>query len=130
LALLFSAGTAQAQDCLHGADETSSERARRLTALQIVREINAAQVRLDRERGTYVPLGQATAVGRIPLGFVFRVTFDQWGYAVSAKDTLDPCGFSFFSDQDGVVYEARPASDAATQDGPAPAAVVPEDSTT
>ena len=129
MAFLLLAGSAEAQRCLHGADETATEEARRLAALDVVREVNAAQVRLERERGTYVALDQATAVSRIPLGFVFRVTFDRWGYVVSGKDTLDPCRFSLFSDQDGIVYEARPAAAPEPQDPPA-AAPVPDDDET
>ncbi len=129
VALFLLAGTAEAQRCLHGADEAPSEQARRFSALDVVREVNAAQVRFERERGSYVPLAEATAVTRIPLGFVFRLTFDRWGYMVSGKDTFDPCGFSVFSDQDGVVYEARPAAAPPVQDQRRPAAVPPDDET-
>ena len=46
MAFLLLAGSAEAQRCLHGADETATEEARRLAALDVVREVNAAQVRL------------------------------------------------------------------------------------
>jgi hypothetical protein len=42
-----------------------------------------------------------------PDGFVARVTVDQNGYALSIKDSMDPCGFAYFSDQDGTIYSAE-----------------------
>jgi hypothetical protein len=49
-------------------------------------------------------------VGSSPIGFVPRLTVDQWGYTIFLKDTLDSCGFGLASDQDGVIYEVRPVS--------------------
>ena len=40
----------------------------------------------------------------IPRGFQAQMTTDGASYAFSLKDTLDPCRFAYFSDQDGVVY--------------------------
>jgi hypothetical protein len=31
-----------------------------------------------------------------------------WSYVLSLKDLLDPCGFTLFSDEHGVIYEAYP----------------------
>jgi hypothetical protein len=107
---LLLAAPAEAQRCLHDADESQADQTRREGASRVLREINLAQTRFARERGNYVPLAEATNVTRIPLGFAVRLTFDQWGYAVIAKDILDPCGFALFSDQNAVVYAGRPTS--------------------
>ena len=105
----ISAGAAHAQQqCLHGTNESASERERREAALAFVDRVNAAERAAHDEQGTYVPLAEAVSVSGVPLGFVPRLTFDRWSYAVSLKDLFDPCGFALFSDQDGRIYEARP----------------------
>lgn len=108
LILLFLTRTAAAQSCLHGPDESETERGRRTAAIAFVAQVNAAEAKLQRERGTYVALVDAVGMTTVPLGFVPRLTFDRWSYAISLKDVLDPCGFALFSDQDGLVFEARP----------------------
>ncbi len=110
LMLLVLARAAEAQQCLHAADESASERARREAAVAFVDRLNAAQKNAQATQGAYVALSDAVSLGDVPLGFVPRLTFDRWSYAVSLKDLFDPCGFALFSDQDGVVYEARPAA--------------------
>lgn len=77
--------------------------------------LNDAETRLQRERGTYVALVDAVSRAGVPFGFVRRLVFDRWSYIVSLKDTLDPCGFSLFSDQDGVIYEAPPSAGVADE---------------
>jgi len=120
VACLTLTGSAAAQRCLHDANENASDRQRRLGTIAIIHEITAAQRRLERERGSYVPLEQAIATNRIPIGFVLRLTTDRWGYAVVAKDTLDPCRFSLFSDHEGVVYEGHPVAAGGTEGAPQP----------
>ncbi len=123
--LLLLAGAASAQQsaapqCLHGADESASERARREEALAFVDRVNAAQREAQQTQGTFIPLADAVPPGDVPLGFVPRLTIDRWSYAISLKDLFDPCGFALFSDQDGRVYEARPASRAGGASAEAP----------
>jgi len=36
------------------------------------------------------------------------LTSDGATYKFSLKDTLDPCRFAFFSDQEGLIFEANP----------------------
>jgi hypothetical protein len=108
LVLVSTPRLALAQSCLHGPDESTTERGRRTAAIAFVQQANAAQAKFERERGTYVPLTDAVSLSTVPVGFVPRLTFDRWSYIVSLKDALDPCGYSLFSDQDGVIYEARP----------------------
>jgi hypothetical protein len=118
--VLLLAPPAAAQRCLHGPDESASERARREAAIEFAAEVNAAEGAAQRARGTYVALTDAVALGRVPLGFVPRLTFDRWSYVLSLKDLFDPCGFALFSDQDGQIYEGRPVARSGEPGGPAP----------
>lgn len=108
--VLVLAQAAGAQQCLHGPDESPSERGRRQAALQFIERVNAAQKTAQATQGMYVALADAVPPGDVPLGFVPRLTIDRWSYAVSLKDLFDPCGFAVFSDQDGRIYEARPVT--------------------
>lgn len=108
LVLLYAPTDFFAQRCLHGPDESEAEQARRRAAVAFLQQVNAAQARIQRERGTFVPLVDAVSLGAVPVGFVPRLVFDRWSYVVTLKDALDPCGFALVSDQDGLVYEARP----------------------
>ena len=98
--LALSASSADAQ-CLHGPDESVDQGARRSAAVEFITTVNDAQRRSQREHGRYVTLGEAVDPGTAPVGFVAFVTVDRWGYAVTAKDLFDPCGFALFSDQHG-----------------------------
>jgi hypothetical protein len=113
--LLPSSRPTLAQSCLHGPDESNAERDRRTAAIRFLAQVNAAEAKLERERGTYVALMDAVKVAAIPLGFVARLTFDRWSYIVTLKDTLDPCRYSLFSDQDGMIYQAQPLPPAAEE---------------
>lgn len=118
--VLVLAPPAAAQRCLHGPDESGSERARREAAIEFAADVNAAERAAQRARGTYVALTDAVALARVPLGFVPRLTFDRWSYVLSLKDLFDPCGFALFSDQDGQIYEGRPVARSGETGPPAP----------
>ena len=125
-AALAAAADFQAQRCLQSADESVDQRARRQTAFRYLRDVNAAEARLHQQRGTFASLvdAEATGLSRVPFGFVARLTFDRWSYAVILKDVLDHCGSSFFADQDGVIYAARPITEGnLLQSGPTAAVV-------
>ena len=122
---LAAAADFQAQHC-QGTDESVDQRARRRTAFRYLRDVNAAEARLHQQRGTFASLvdAEATGLSRVPFGFVARLTFDRWSYAVILKDALDPCGSGFFADQDGVIYAARPITEGnLLQSGPTAAVV-------
>jgi hypothetical protein len=111
LCALLTTSAAHAQQCLHGTDETGDQRARRLAGIRVIREVNTRQAELWKQRGKYGSLDEVRSiVSGSPIGFVPRVTVDQWGYAIFLKDTLDSCGFGLASDQDGTIYEVRPVS--------------------
>jgi hypothetical protein len=100
---------AQQANCLHGADETPDQAARRKLALTTVRRINTHQIFLFAKTKTYHPL---TAFADVPVqpppGFSLQMTLEGTRYAVSVKDTLDPCAFAYFSDQEQIIYTAQP----------------------
>jgi hypothetical protein len=72
--------------------------------------VNAAQAAWQRENATYVPLSETPGIDRAPFGFLPRLVFDRWGYLISLKDFFDPCGFTLFSDERGVIYESHPSA--------------------
>jgi hypothetical protein len=41
-------------------------------------------------------------------GFKVQLSTDGGTYTFSMKDTLDPCRFTYFSDQEGVIYAGTP----------------------
>src|SRR5262249_29620851 len=100
--------SSQAQPCLHGADDTPDQRARRTGATGVARQINTAESRVTSSAGAYVGLSGLPDVGLPPAGFEANLTTDGATYAFSVKDTLDACRFALFSDQMGVIYNATP----------------------
>lgn len=98
-----SAQQQQARACLHGDDESLEQRARRVAALALARDVNTMEART----GGYQPLANLTLNRPTPDGFRLQLTADGNGYAFSVKDTLDPCVFAYFSDQSGVILVGR-----------------------
>jgi len=95
---------AQQPACLHGTGETPTQQVRRRQALVMARQINSAQVVARQRTNAYQPLARLEKLGAAPEGFVARIAVDEDTYVFSIKDSTDPCGFAFFSDQDGVIY--------------------------
>jgi hypothetical protein len=99
--------TAQQQKCLHAGDETPEQATRRRLALTLVRRINSEQILQFARAKTYQPLSAFLDI-QSPAGFSTQLIVNAAGYAVSIKDTLDPCSFAYFSDQEAVIYTAQP----------------------
>jgi hypothetical protein len=97
---------AQQPKCLHGTNETPDQVARRRLALTWVRRINSLQTQYFSQRKTYQPLSALPDI-QTPAGFANQLIVHSTGYAVSAKDKLDPCGFAYFSDQEQVIFGAQ-----------------------
>jgi hypothetical protein len=121
-------GEALAQTCLHGRGELPAQEQRRMQALGAVRIINTAEINV----GRYAPLEQLANAPNVqalrsdsgPGGETARaMRFDRdeilpgWrvhfvlgdtGYSVSLTDVRDPCQFTFWSNETGVIYEGRP----------------------
>ena len=116
LVVLASSSTAPAQNrkCLHGPDETRTDRTRREKAVELAFEINAAETMAGRfgpRKGRFVPLDQLFSVPDTPEGFRVQFHTDGTTYSFSIKDAMDPCFYAVFSDQSGDVYEGTPVSD-------------------
>jgi hypothetical protein len=93
--------------CLHGNDETAEQAQRRRDALHAVHYINISESMGLEKAKRYVPLSQVPGVPA-PAGFKLSLVNDNKTYMLAAKDTQDSCGFAYFSDETGLIYEARP----------------------
>ena len=129
LALLISTATpAGAQTCLHEGRETPAERNRRTDALIAVRLINTTEAGLRQFRDlpqlanapAVVAMrsdgGQAGKVARalqwesqelLP-GWRAHFVVTDTHYALSLSDTRDACGFTYSTNEMGVIVEGYP----------------------
>ena len=124
-------GSAHAQDCLHGPSEAPDQAARRRDALTATRTINNIQANqpgaINAVYLRHADLGSSPfAVGmrdssnavvtRISLdpqqeilpGWRLTLDVTERGYWFMVRDTTDPCGFSYVSNQAGVIFNAAP----------------------
>jgi len=107
LGLRAPATNAQQPECLHGQDETATQRDRRQQALRTARQINTYEVNGRDQAGRFRPLAAFPNIVTPP-GFAVHFATDGATYAFSVKDTLDPCAFAYFSDEAGVIYTGQP----------------------
>jgi hypothetical protein len=131
LSVVFAAGTAYAQECLHGAAESSEQAARRREALAATRHINTIEINQPGAvRGQYL---RHEELAGAPYALKMRESTDEtvkrlslapgteilpnWqltldvtpkGYWLMIKDKADPCGFAFISNQAGMIFHAEP----------------------
>lgn len=89
--------------CLHGATEPPSEAARRREALRHVRAINTAEAAAGTPYRPLEALGIAPLVG----GWDVRLVVEPDHYTIALLDVADPCGFGWFSDERGLIWEAK-----------------------
>lgn len=131
LAMWLSASTAFAQQCLHGANETADEAARRREALTATRTINNIQVNqpgaakgqfLRHEDLSSAPFAARMresaneTVKRMSLNpgtdvlpnWQLTVDVTSRGYWFMIRDKIDPCGFAYVSNQGGLIFQAEP----------------------
>src|SRR5688500_14556918 len=126
----MSAGTAFAQQCLHGTGEAPEQAQRRREAIAAMRAVNTLQAAHAGSTGQYARHDEllATAEGqrmktsaneiirRIALdpsqdilpGWKLTLDVSQKGYWFMIKDTTDPCGYTYFTTQAGLIYTAQP----------------------
>ena len=97
------------QNCLHGADETAANRARRQQAVQYAAKVNAAEGTSVPRLQKYRPLDELANLPPLPAGFEIQFHTDGRTYTFSLKDTRDACHYAIFSDQDKLLYEAIPS---------------------
>jgi hypothetical protein len=98
--------------CLHGPNETAADAGRRMDALRVVRAINSAQAQTFRASQAYANFQTLTTAGlpSRPAGFAAQLTVEGSAYTIVLRDAVDPCRYTLFSDQDGVIYVASPLS--------------------
>ena len=107
---LLTGGAASAQTCLHGPSERPGDRSQREQALRFAAEVNAAEFAIVGARVSPHRFRPLTEL-KLPLpppGFSLQLQTDGETYSFSLKDTLDPCYYAIFSDQDRRIYEAMP----------------------
>ena len=128
LLLLGSVVAAGAQPCLHDANETPEQAVRRKQALGAARMINTLQanqpgastkVYFTHDQLESAPYLKSAATKGIlqPMNFKpgadilpgWKLTLDTTrdGYWFMIKDSTDPCGFTWISNQDGLIYKAE-----------------------
>jgi hypothetical protein len=105
--LAFGMAAGGSATCLHGNDETAEQAKRRQDALHAVRYVNTAENMGLEKAKRYVPLSQVPSVPAAA-GFKLSLVADNKTYMLAARDTRDACGFAYFSDETGLVYEAQP----------------------
>ena len=84
-----------------------SDAQRGQAAVRFARTLNTAEARFQAQNKRYGQLSDLAAGGE-PAGFRAQLTTDGTTYSVSIKDTVDACAFAVFSDQQGLIYTARP----------------------
>ena len=96
------------QACLHGDNETPEQRARRVQALTLARQVNTNQYGVAmRQTKAFQPIANLGLTAATPEGFDLRLTTDGKAYAFSLTDKTDPCRFGFFSDEQGVIFQGK-----------------------
>ena len=111
IGLLASPSSSQAPPrCLHGPDERPDHRVRREQALTLALQVNRAEntgpTIAPLQRRAFRPLDQLAGLSPTPGGFKVQFNTDGGTYTFSIKDTLDPCRYAVFSDQELSIYEA------------------------
>jgi hypothetical protein len=101
------AATQAGPACLHAANESPAERARRAAAIGFVRGVNDAQARALGQKQEVVPLASLPPA---PAGFQadLGVGTERTKYVLTVKDTTDPCRYALFTDQAGLIYSGGP----------------------
>ena len=133
---LFASGVTRAQQappsqpsalksCLHGSGEAADQAARRREALGATRTINNIQAnRVEARDRKYLrqdelagaPFAVNMKDSKISLnpsqdilpGWKLTLDVAENGYWFMVKDTTDPCGYAFISNQNGVIFTAEP----------------------
>ena len=75
-----------------------------------MRAINTAQARAFAVNRSYQTFRELTDLGLPPRpsGFATQLTVEASTYVLLLKDTADPCRYTLFSDQEGLIYVGSP----------------------
>ena len=106
--IAFWAPPQQQAACLHGPSEAPAQATRRQAAIGFARQVNTLERSGHEQAQSYYMLTDLPGLPALPDGFKAHLSTDGASYAFSVKDTLDPCHFALFSDQDAVIYTAAP----------------------
>jgi hypothetical protein len=107
--LLLSVPAFAQQQCLHGPNEDAVQKARRRAGLTLVRAVNTAEANEGAVKAKrYLPLVELTMDLTKTGGFEPQFTTDGKTYSLILKDTTDPCGFVFSTNQIGVIFQGYP----------------------
>lgn len=121
----------QAQPCVADSAPTAEQTARRRQGVQLARTVHNAQVNQPgaRERKYLAQTELATSPfaarqtgaaaeffkslnftpgAELLPGWAFTLDVTADGYWFSLKDKTDPCGFTFVSNHEGIIFQARP----------------------
>ena len=131
-AAIFAVGipaAAAAQQCLHGANTTDEQKARKREALSAMRQINTLQANrpevregkylnqtdmamyyadLTKQHGTMTPALIFDPASEVLPGWQLTLDKTEKGYWFMIRDKTDPCGFAYVSNQQGVIFTAEP----------------------
>jgi hypothetical protein len=109
-----------ASSCLHDpSDEPVDQMRRRVAALGAARAVNTAEAAHSAKAGGYATREELAgfidasrynigANADIVPGFTLTLDIMPKGYWFEIKDTADPCGFRFISNQSGLIFTAEP----------------------
>ena len=109
-----------ASSCLHDpSDEPVDQMRRRVAALGAARAVNTAEAAHSGKAGGYATREELAgfidasrynigANADIVPGFTLALDTTPKGYWFEIKDTADPCGFRFISNQSGLIFTAEP----------------------
>ena len=117
-------GIAQAQQCLHEGD-SPDQRQRRSEAVAALRTLNTVQVTNYSTAKSFLNFAELVASaawanmnrsGRLSTapgtdllpGFELHLTTDGIKYSISLKDKTDPCGFTLYTSDVGIIYTGYP----------------------
>ena len=109
LGVVLCSASGYAQECLHGPNETSEQKARSRAALQLVRQVNTLQFSTGLKNAKkLLPLEERGLDLKSAPGFSPKFTTDGKNYSLVLKDTTDPCSFAFVTTDEGLIYKAQP----------------------
>jgi hypothetical protein len=109
-----------ASSCLHDpSDEPVDQMRRRVAALGAARAVNNSELARRQKAGGYATREELAgfieasrynigANADIVPGFTLTLDTTPKGYWFEIKDTADPCGFRFISNQSGLIFTAEP----------------------
>jgi hypothetical protein len=127
--VVISAGTASAQQCLHGANEAPEQALRRKEVIAGARavltiqanrggapryfrhdEIAAAPEAQKMKTSTNETTRKISfdPLGEILPGWKLTLDVSEKGFWFVIRDTTDPCGYTYMSTQAGLIYIAQP----------------------